>query len=162
MTGPTFDNRNDAREWMRRDVARYSDSVLALALRTVARDVLTRINRYGHGLKPLMDQSRWDAMEVITKEAMDRFDRLPDSPSDLLIEELASATWCVIHETWVSHHRELTLWPMVYGRLLAADVAMTEAMARSLPDTVADPLADYETVEGGYRWFHDGRLPEPV
>jgi len=25
-----------------------------------------------------------------------------------------------------------------------------------------DPLADYVDVEGGYRWFYDGRGPEPL
>ncbi|OAN34297.1 hypothetical protein A4X20_26995 [Mycolicibacterium iranicum] len=147
---------------MRRDVARYSDSVLALALRAVARDVLAMMVSYGGNYLPVMSQSRWDATEVITGDAMQRFDRLPDSPTDLLIEELASATWCVIHKNWASHPGELARWPLAYGRLLAADVAMTEAMARALPEPVRDPLADYPAdVAGGYVWHRD-RAPEPV
>lgn len=160
-----FDNRRDALDWMRREVADCPDSVLALALRAVAHDVLAMMVSYGGNSLPVMPQSRWDAMEVITNEAMQRFDRLPDSPTDLLIEELASATWCVIHKNWMSHPRELARWPLAYGRLFAADVAITEAMARALPTdetSVRDPLDEYPPdAAGGYVWHRD-RAPEPI
>lgn len=162
MTGPTFDSRDEARDYMRAQAAEASDSVLALALRSVARDVLVMMVEYGGNFLPVMPQTRWDAMEVITGEAMERFDRVPDSPDDLVIEELASATWCVIHKNWASHDYELARWPLTYGRLLAADIAATEAMASALPQPVADPLDSYPPdVAGGYVWHRD-RAPEPV
>lgn len=164
---PSFDNRSDARKWMCRELARYSDSVLALAVRAVAREVMAMMVSYGGNYLPVIQpQSRWDAMEAITCVAMERFDRVPDSPNDLLIEELASATWCVIHVSWASHDYELARWPLIYGRMLAADVAVTEAMVQALPPdtvgTVADPLDEYPAdVCGGYVWHRD-RAPEPA
>ena len=41
--------------------------------------------------------------------ASERFslnDRMPDTPAEIVVEELASATWCVLHSTWASHDME--------------------------------------------------------
>lgn len=169
----SYESRNEVRAYLREQIKGYTDAVVAQALRLVAQD----IHPQADGKVPQMPQTRWDAMEVIAVEAMERFsDRTPNTLDDAFISGLAAHTWGALHTGWVSHTQEVRAWATARGELLANDTAATLARADAIArmyaqptdviqadqHSVADPLADTVTVAGGYRWFGDGRAPEPA
>jgi hypothetical protein len=71
-----------------------------------------------------------DAIEVISGMASERFslnDRMPDTPAEIVVEELASATWCVLHSTWASHDMEVRRWLHARAEMLCLSLALSAA-----------------------------------
>jgi hypothetical protein len=105
------------------------DSVLLQALR----DVQSSIPVGPWARVPHMDQSLRDAIEVISYVASDRFsldDRMPDTPAEIVVEELASSTWCVLHSSWASHDMEVRRWLKARAEMV---LLSTELMAAEAP-----------------------------
>lgn len=154
------DEREAKRAALREAFATASDETLLALVREIQGDI--RIG--SDGRVPVMNQWGWDWREALLSAAMDRFDldgRMPDTPAELVADALASATWCVLQTSWASHQREVPRWLAARADSLTLDLGELASSVEPVP-VVADPLAELVEVEGGYRWFGDGRAPEPV
>lgn len=140
--------------------ATASDETLLALVREIQGDI-----RIGpDGRVPVMNQWSWDWRESLLSAAMDRFDldgRMPDTPAELVTDALVSATWCAMHTSWVSHTLDVSKWLAARANSLALDLGEL-ASSHVAEHRAHDPMADLVTVEGGYRWFGDGRAPEPL
>ncbi|BBX91365.1 hypothetical protein H5U98_08895 [Mycolicibacterium boenickei] len=154
------DERESCRKALREAFDTASDETLLGLVREIQGDI-----RIGPDNRvPVMDQWQWDWREALLSAAMDRFDldgRMPDTPAELVADALASATWRVLQTGWASHRREVPQWLAAWADSLVLDLGELASSAEPVP-VVADPLAELVEVEGGYRWYHDGRAPEPV
>lgn len=154
------DERESNRKALREAFDTASDETLLGLVREIQGDI-----RIGPDNRvPVLDQWQWDWREALLSAAMDRFDldgRMPDTPAELVADALASATWRVLQTGWVSHRREVPRWLAARADSLALDLGELASSAEPVP-VVADPLAELVEVEGGYRWYHDGRAPEPA
>lgn len=172
-------DRDERRRALRDAFETASDETLAVLVRQVQSDI--RIGPDGR-VQP-MRQWSWDWREALLSVAWDRFSlddddgnprRMPDTVDELLTDELASATWAVMHTGWASHDIEVPRWLKARAESLSARLSETHAAAAELatrlgrPVSLAqvmrdpDPMADVVTEEGGYRWFGDGRTPRPI
>lgn len=154
------DSRESNRKALREAFDTASDETLLALIREMQSDI-----RIGpDGRVPVLDQWGWDWREALLSAAMDRFNldgRMPDTPAELVADALASATWRVLQTGWVSHRHEVSRWLAARADSLALGLGELASSAERVP-VVADPLAELVEVEGGYRWYHDGRAPEPV
>jgi hypothetical protein len=120
--------------------------------------------------------SDWVPTEVLAYEVARRTEE-PGTVQDMMLRRLASATMTLVAAVcYGTEHLESWTreWVLARGELMVTDIDASPAvvMPEPPPEPVGeswepelvphDPLAGYVDVEGGYRWFYDGRPPEPV
>lgn len=120
--------------------------------------------------------SDWAPTEVLAYEVMRRTEEA-GTVRDMMLRRLAAVTMTLVAaiRDGSEHLEEWTKrWVVARGELMVSDIDVSPAvvMPETPPEAVPqawqpvlvpnDPLADYVDVEGGYRWFYDGRPPEPL
>jgi hypothetical protein len=120
-----------------------------------------------------LPMSDWAPTEVLAYEVARRTEE-PSTVQDMMLRHLASATMTLVAAVrYGTEHLESCTreWVLARGELMVTDmgaVVMPETPPQAAPESWKpalvpnDPLADYVDIEGGYRWFYDGRPPEPL
>lgn len=174
----TFEQWWAQREATRKQVRAY--------VATLADDVLIGALRYGESRLPVRDtgeifervhEADWEVIDALAGEVSRRYESRCDFPRDLLVRQWADELWCALRTGWEGHRGNVRAWLAARAELLVCylDAAASGVEETSLAEIVSavqtsparrvyadDPLVGYDIVEGGYRWFYDGRPPEPV